>query len=304
MSLRKIDLNLLVVFDALIEERSVRKAGLRIGLSQSATSHALGRLRAILEDELLVRTPSGMEPTPRALQLAAPLRLALQEIEATLVPDRFDPATADREFTIAVETYETIGVLAPLVDRVRAEAPGVDIVIRSGSEEAIYDDIDKGRADLAIGAFRALPDRFMTRHLLTDDYVCVMRSDHELAAQPMSMKAFLTTPHLFVSMSGSTFDAVDEALAAKGLQRRIAFRLPHGLAAVIALARSDMIAVVSHRAARLFVQVAPLVIVDPPFTIPSVKFRLIWNRRLHESTAHQWLRSLFTVVGDGGVTSE
>ena len=109
MSLRKIDL---VVFDALIEERSVRKAGLRIGLSQSATSHALGRLRVILEDELLVRTPSGMEPTPRALQLAAPLRLALQEIEATLVPDRFDPATADREFTIAVETYETIGVLA------------------------------------------------------------------------------------------------------------------------------------------------------------------------------------------------
>lgn len=298
MSLRKIDLNLLVVLDALIEERSVRKAGLRIGLSQSATSHALGRLRAILEDELLVRTPLGMEPTPRALQLAARLRLALQEIEATLVPDRFDPATADRKFTIAVETYETIGVLAPLVDTVRAEAPSVDITIRSGSEEAIYEDIDKGRADLAIGSFRALPDRFMTRYLLSDDHVCVMRSDHKLAAQPMSMEAFLATPHLFVSMSGANFDAVDEELATRGLQRRIAFRLPHGLAAVIALSRSDMIAVVTRRAALLFAQVAPLVIVDSPLAIPPVKFRLIWNRRLQENAAHQWLRSLLSTVGE------
>lgn len=303
MSLRNIDLNLLVVLDALVEERSVRKAALRIGLSQSATSHALGRLRTILEDELLVRTPLGMEPTPRALQLAARMRPALQEIEATLVPDRFDPATADRKFTIAVETYETIGVLAPLVDRVRAEAPSVDIIIRSGSEDAIYDDVDKGRADLAIGAFRALPDRFMTRYLLSDDYVCVMRSDHRLAAQSISMKAFLATPHLFVSMSGAMFDAVDEELAAKSLQRRIAFRLPHGLAAVVALSRSDMIAVVSRRAAQMFTQVAPLVIVDSPFVVPQVKFRLIWNRRLHESAAHQWLRSLLISIA-GGVTLE
>ena len=296
MSLRKIDLNLLVVLDALIEERSVRKASLRIGLSQSATSHALGRLRAILEDDLLVRTPLGMEPTPRALHLSSRLRLALQEIEATLVPERFDPATADRKFTIAVETYETIGVLAPLVDRVRAEAPSVDITIRSGSEDAIYEDIDKGRADLAIGAFRALPDRFMTRFLLRDDYVCVMRADHKLAAQSMTMKAFLATPHLFVSMSGATFDAVDEGLAAKGLQRRVAFRLPHGLAAVVALARSDMIAVVTRRAALLFTQVAPLVIVEPPLTISPVKFRLVWNRRVHDNAAHQWLRGLLSTV--------
>ena len=299
MSLRNIDLNLLVVLDALVEERSVRKAALRIGLSQSATSHALGRLRVILEDELLVRTPLGMEPTPRALTLAARVRPALHEIESTLVPDRFDPATADCKFTVAVETYETIGVLAPLVDRVRAEAPSVDFIIRSGSENAIYDDIDKCSADLAIGAFRTLPDRFMTRYLLSDDYVCVMRSDHKLAARPMNIKTFLTTPHLFVSMSGATFDAVDEELAAKGLQRRIAFRLPHGLAAVVALSRSDMIAVVSRRAAQLFAQVAPLVIVDLPITIPSVKFRLIWNRRLHENAAHQWLRSLFNSIAAG-----
>ena len=301
LSLRKIDLNLLVVLDALVEEKSVRKAGLRIGLSQSATSHALARLRGILQDDLLVRTTTGMEPTPRALQLAAPLRLALQDIEATLVPDRFNPAAAEREFIIAVETYETIGVLAPLVDRVRAEAPGIDIVIRSGAEAVIYEDIDKGHIDLAIGAFRTLPERFMTRHLLSDDYVCVMRPDHPLARQPLSLNDFLATPHLFVSMSGATFDAVDDALAAVGQQRRIAFRLPHGLAAVIALARSDMIAVVTRRAAQSFVEVAPLVMIPPPVSIPKVKFRLIWNRRLQDSAAHQWLRGLVSAIGDSVV---
>ena len=298
LSLRKIDLNLLIVLDALVEEKSVGKAGLRIGLSQSATSHALARLRSILQDELLVRTAAGMEPTPRALQLAGPLRLALQDIEATLVPDRFDPAVAEREFTIAVETYETIGVLAPLIDRVRAEAPSVDIVIRSGAEAAIYEDIDKGQTDLAIGAFRSLPERFMTRHLLGDEYVCVMRADHDLARQPMSLNDFLAAPHLFISMSGASFDAVDDALTALGRQRRIAFRLPHGLAAVIALARSDMIAVVTHRAAQSFVDVAPLVIVPPPVAIPPVKFRLIWNRRVQDSAAHQWLRALVAAIGD------
>ena len=302
MSLRKIDLNLLVVLDALIEERSVCKAALRIGLSQSATSHALGRLRAILEDDLLVRTASGMEPTARAMQLTARMRPALQEIESTLAPDRFDPATADCKFIMAVETYETIGMLAPFVDRIRDEAPTVDMIVRSGSEDAIYDDIDKCRADIAIGAFRALPDRFMTRYLLSDDYVCVMRSDHKLAARPMNMQTFLSTPHLFVSMSGAMFDAVDEELAAKGLQRRIAFRLPHGLAAVVALSRSDMIAVVSRQAAQLFTQVAPLVAVAPPLPISSVKFRLVWNRRLHANAAHQWLRNL--VVSIAGRVSQ
>lgn len=297
MSLRKVDLNLLVIFDALISERSVRKASLRIGLSQSATSHALGRLRAILQDELFVRTITGMEPTPRALELAGPLRLALQDIEATLTPDRFDPLTATQEFTVAVETYETLGVLTPLVDRVRKEAPGIDMIIRSGSEDSIYNEIDSGRADLAFGAFRALPERYMTRSLLSDRFVCIMRPDHPLASAPLTLDGFISAAHIFISMSGTTSDVVDEALADLGLHRRIAFRVPNAFSALLALARSDMIAVISKGAADLFETVGDFVVCEPPLDIPPVDFRLIWSRRMHESLAHQWLRSLLASIG-------
>ena len=116
MKLRSIDLNLLVVLDALVQEKHVGRAGERIGLSASATSHALDRLRKLLGDPLLVRSASGMEPTPRALELVGPTRHALLEIETALTPARFDPAQATMEFTLAIETYETIVVLPKLVD--------------------------------------------------------------------------------------------------------------------------------------------------------------------------------------------
>src|SRR5207244_6949734 len=137
MKLRSIDLNLLVVLDALIAERSVQQAGRRLGLSQSATSHALDRLRRLLGDQLLVRTASGMEPTPRALSLAGPLRAALQDIQTALAPDRFEPAEAEIGLTIAVETHETIVVLPLLVEEIRREAPGIVLSVRTGSVQDI-----------------------------------------------------------------------------------------------------------------------------------------------------------------------
>ncbi len=189
MNLRTIDVNLLVVLDALIEERSVSRASQRLGLSQSATSHALGRLRRLVGDELLVRRGVGMEPTPRALRLAGPLRLALQGMEDALAPERFEPGAADTAFTLAVETYETIVVLPQLVDLVRTDAPGVSLTIRSGSTEEILAGIDEGRIDLALGLFAGLPNRFMTCRLLRDTHACAMRADHPLATAPLSLDA-------------------------------------------------------------------------------------------------------------------
>lgn len=297
MNLRGLDLNLLVVLDALAEERSVRRAAVRLGLSQSATSHALARLRAHLGDALLVRTPTGMEPTPRVLALAGPLRLALEGIQATLAPDRFDPATAQRAFTIVVETYGTIVIVADMVNRIRREAPGIDVTVRSGPLAGIIEDIDKGRADIAIGSARALPGRFVTRPLLSDRHICLMRADHPLAAAPMTRAQFLETPHLLISMNDEADDLIDHHLAAQGLSRRVAFRLPNGLAAMAALLRSDMIAVVSAGAGRMFAEIAPLVVAEPPLDLPSTAFRLVWNRRLHASAAHIWLRRLLAEIG-------
>ena len=301
MNLRGIDLNLLVVLNALTEERSVRRAAARIGLSQSATSHALARLRGLLGDELLVRTATGMEPTPRALALAGPIRLALEEMQAALAPDRFDPATARRTFTIVVETYGTIVIVADMADRIRREAPGIDVTVRSGSAAQIIDDIDKGRADIAIGSVRSLPGRFVACRLLADRHVCLMRAGHPLAGGAMTLERFIGTPHLLVSMNDEAEDLVDHALAAAGLARRIAFRLPNGLAAVAALLRSDMIAVVSEGAARMFADIAPLVIAEPPLDLPVTVFRLVWNRRLHESAGHVWLRRVLVEIGQAAM---
>ena len=209
--------------------------GNEFGLSQSATSHALDRLRKLLGDELLVRTASGMEPTPRALSLAGPLRLALQDIQTALAPDRFEPAEAEIGLTIAVETHETIVVLPLLVEEVRREAPGIVLTVRSGSLEDILNGVDQGRADIAIGVFKGIPDRFMTCRLLSDDHACVMRADHPLGRSPLTLKRYLDAPHLLISMSGGTTNAVDDALAEQGLRRRIVMQMPHSLAAVIAL---------------------------------------------------------------------
>jgi DNA-binding transcriptional LysR family regulator len=297
MNLRSIDLNLLVVFDALVEERSVRRAAERIGLSQSATSHALERLCRLLDDELLVRTSTGMEPTPRALDLAGPVRLALEEIQGALASPRFDPAHEQRSFTVGIETYETIIVLPRLVDVFRTEGPGLKLAARAASVQDILTGIDQGRIDLGIGLFSELPDRFMTCRLLSDRYVCAMRSDHPLASVPMTLDAYCSAPHLLVSMSGAPTDPIDQALARLRRERDIVMRLPHGLAAVIAIARSDMIASMTWGAAKAFSVAGPLVLRDLPFETPRAHFRLVWNRRFKDSPAHIWLRRKFTAIG-------
>lgn len=297
MNLRSIDLNLLVVFDALVEERSVRRAADRIGLSQSATSHALERLRNLLDDELLVRTSTGMEPTPRALELAGPVRLALEEIQGALTSPCFDPGREQRSFTVGVETYETIVVLPYIVDVFRNEAPGLKLLARSASVQDILAGIDQGRFDLGVGLFAELPDRFMTCRLLSDRYVCAMRADHPLASVPLTLDAYCKAPHLVVSMSGAPTDPIDHALARLKRERDIVMRLPHGLAAVIALARSDMIASMTCGAAKAFSVAGPLVLRELPFETPRANFRLVWNRRFKDSPAHTWLRRKFTAIG-------
>jgi DNA-binding transcriptional LysR family regulator len=297
MNLRSIDLNLLVVLDALVEERSVRRTASRIGLSQSATSHALERLRKFLDDELLVRTSTGMEPTPRALELAAPVRLALEEIQGALAAPRFDPAREQRLFTVAIETYETIVVLPHVIDLFRTEARGLKLSARTGPVQDILTGIDQGRVDLGVGLFSELSDRFMTCRLLSDRYICAMWADHPLASVPLTLDTYCKAPHLVVSMSGSSTDPVDQALARLHRQRDVVMRVPHGLASVMALTRSDMIASVTWGAAKTFSAAGPLVLRELPFEVPPVDFRLVWNRRFKDSPAHIWLRRKFTAIG-------
>src|SRR5258708_2020527 len=188
------DLNLLIVFDAVMQERSVTRAGQRIGLSQPAMSYALGRLRHMLKDELFIRAPEGMVPTPRAEALAHPLRNALSEMQLALEPAAFDPAAADRRFALAVNNYAAVVLAPPLVTAASAAAPSVRLDLRPSGTLDIVDRLDRGELDLALGSMGNAGERFVLATLLEDPFVMVMRRGHPAGRRKLSAKAFAELP--------------------------------------------------------------------------------------------------------------
>jgi len=289
------DLNLLIVFDAVMQERSVTRAGSRIGLSQPAMSHALNRLRYMLKDELFVRTPEGMVPTPRAEALAQPLRDALSEMQFALEPAAFDPAASDRRFVLAVNNYAAVVLAPPLVAAVSAAAPAVRLDLRPSGTLDIGDRLDRGDLDLTIGSMDSPGERFASAPLLEDPFVMVMRRGHPASRRKLSAQDFAALPHLEISSSREDTGFIDRWLGESGAARRIALRVPYLSAAPI-LAQSDLVATLSHRIAREFVRNHPLQICTPPYDSPHVRTVMLWHRRLERHPAHRWLRDLVQSV--------
>jgi DNA-binding transcriptional LysR family regulator len=289
------DLNLLIVFDAVMQERSVTRAGSRIGLSQPAMSHALNRLRHMLKDELFVRTPGGMVPTPRAEMLAQPLRSALSEMQLALEPAAFDPAASDRRFALAVNNYAAVVLAPPLVAAVSAAAPMVRLDLRPSGTLDIVDRLDRGDLDLTLGSMDSAGERFATAPLLEDPFVMVMRRGHPAGRRNLSAAAFAALPHLEISSSDEDTGFVDRWLAERGLARSIALRAPYLSAAPI-LVQSDLVATLSRRIAQEFVRDHPLQLSKPPYESPSVWTVMLWHRRLDRHPAHRWLRDVITSV--------
>src|SRR5258706_11171279 len=227
VKLGAIDLNLLVVFDAVMQERNVTRAGQRLGLSQPAMSHALTRLRHMLKDDLFVRSPRGMLPTPRAEQLALPVRAALDGLQHSLEPTQFTPSEATRSFGIAVDNYSAIVLVGPLAARVSKLAPGVRLEFRPSGTLDILDLLDRGDLDLAIGPWPDQGERFSRLSLLQDGFVAVLRKGHPaVGARELSLEEFAALPHLAISSVPYGTDFVDRALARRKLTRRIQLRAP------------------------------------------------------------------------------
>ncbi len=294
------DLNLLVVFDALQRERSVTRAGARIGLSQPAMSHALARLRCMLGDDLFVRTPNGMVPTLRAEELATPLRQALEAIERAFEAPGFDPALARRQFTLAFDNRAAIALAAPLVRHLAEAAPGVRLRLRPSGTLDIAGLLDRGELDLAVvgDVQRASGERFGSQLLFEDAFVLVMRADHPERSAPPSLAWVAALPHLDVSSSGDDLRVLDDALAAKGLARRVVLSAPY-LSAPALVAQSDMVAVVGRRVAAEFARVHPVAIRPLP-RLPggsaSAEAVMLWHQRSNGLPAQRWLRDLIQSV--------
>ena len=187
------DLNLLIVFDAIMQERSVTHAGGRIGLSQPAVSHALSRLRHMLKDELFIRTPEGMVPTPRAEQLAQPLRRALNDMQLALEPETFVPKVASRQFLMAINNYAAVILASLLLTAVTAAAPRIRLDLRPTGLRDISALLDHGELDLAIGTFDEGGERFASALLLEDSFVVAMRHDHSAARNELTPLSLAST---------------------------------------------------------------------------------------------------------------
>jgi DNA-binding transcriptional LysR family regulator len=299
MNWRAFDLNLLVVFESLMQERSVTRAGKRLGMSQPAVSHALNRLRYLVKDQLFIRTPKGMVPTLRAEQLALPLRRALAEMERALEPEMFVAAEADRRFAVAVNNYSSIVVAPPLVAAASGAAPFVQLDLRPNGPREIFDRLDSGEFEVAIGRFPAVGERFGRTALLEDGFVAVMRRGHRAGRGKLSAEAFRDLDHVEISSSGDDtgFIDIDRSLVASGARRRIAARVPY-LSAGAVLAGSDMVATLSRRVAERLVRDSrsALQLRELPLTSPMVRISMVWHRKLDGSSAHRWLRDLITSV--------
>ena len=222
-NLSRLDLNLLVAFDALLTERSVTRAAARVGLGQSAMSHNLGRLRALFGDELLTRGAEGMRPTPRALALADPVRVTLAQIQAAVLQrEAFDPSTAERSFRVGLADSIEVAVIPGLLARLRAVAPAVSLRLRSIERSSILEDLDTGKLDLGIGVFDQGQVHHKRRALYSDSFLCLFNPAQLNFSVPISVEDYLSVPHVLASLTDDAHGAVDEALAKRKLKRTIA----------------------------------------------------------------------------------
>ncbi len=289
VDLSTLDLNLLKLFEALVRERSVTQAGLRLGLSQPAASRALARLRTMLGDRLVVRGKLGLELTPRGEALAGPVVKLLDDARGIISPAVFDPASATGRITIAAHDHLSLMVLAALMARFERHAPALSLHIAQPVGDNVRL-IEQGGADLALGIFKALPGSFHRRSLYADSLVCVTRSGHSGLADGLSLERYVGLRHIAVTISGVGESAVDVALTALGLTRHVALRVPHFLAAAMLVADSDMILTLPGRLARLLAKSLPLTLLDLPLQVAPLSPAMIWHERFHRDPAHVWVR--------------
>lgn len=299
MNIRDIDLNLLVLLDALLRERSVTKAALAMNMSQPAMSNALRRLRKLLGDPVLVRTARGMQPTDRALKLQRPVRTALAQLETAVAPHRaFEPATAERLFTVLITDYAASVLMPHVVSVLEQEAPNIALNILSAGSDAI-DQIERGEADFLVNRFGKLPANFHQQQLWSDHMACLIRKDHPAlvaAGGELTLDTFLEQKHVLITQTGVGLSRIDEVLADHGKSRQISvltrhYQLPREL-----VANSNMIVALPARIARYQARHLGLAVLDPPVELPEFQIGIAWGALDHHDVAHRWLRERIIAI--------
>jgi DNA-binding transcriptional LysR family regulator len=303
LNFRTLDLNLLRVFDEVMTERSLTRAARKLSLTQPAVSNALRRFREAMGDELIKRSGQSMVPTPRALALWPAVREALRELQAVLTPSSFVPAQANTTFVLAMADATAAQLIPGLIEIMDRDAPGISIRVVPLTTRDPRRLLDEEVADLAIGyfpaAFADLTARaqageavaFSHQRLYSGEYVCVMRREHPLASEALTLDRYCAARHLLVSFSGRPFGFVDEALAVQGRERRIVVTVNQFFTAGKVVTHSNLLTVLPRHFVNGTGMSDQLVLRELPFAVPTVHVDALWHHRLHRASAHEWLRS-------------
>ncbi len=292
MRLDRFDLNLLVVLDALLEERNVTRASQRVHIGQSAASAALARLRAYFSDELLVPVGRHLTLTPLAQGLVEPVRDALLQVRAAIArKPGFDPASAERRFIVCASDYTTTVLLAQAVQRVAALAPGVTLDIRSPPKN-VAEAIDRGSIDLLV-----LPEHYVARlqhpqvRLFDDTQVCLVWAGHASVADTLSFDAYMALGHVAVRLGDEQSMAFEEwFLPRYGRQRRVECCADNFSTLPLLVVGTQRIVTLHRRLASHFAGYLPLRLLEAPFEMPPLVEMMAWPRHLEHDPAHGWLR--------------
>lgn len=295
MNIKKIDINLLLCFDALSTERHVSRAAERMDISQPAMSAALARLRAIFKDPLFLRTPHGMVPTARGAELAEPVRLILSQIDDVLsAGNRFEPALSDATFTIIATDYVQFVVIPPLMKRLRELASGMKLRVKPANPKQLVHTLEIGEINLAIGYLPAPPDTLRSRVLFNEDFVLLSSRQQSAVRSDLDVDAFCDLAHIVVNPAGGGFYGamIENKLAESGHKRNIVLSVPHFLVVPVIVRSTDLVAVVPRRQAMIFASEPALQVTELPVEIPSFSISLFWHEKNHRDDLHLWLRQL------------
>ncbi len=289
MQLSAVDLNLLTALHALVETRSVKQAAVRLSLSPSATSHALGRLRDLFDDPLLVRSGRGLTLTPRAELLRPALARLMGDAQGLLAdPGSFDAGTSERAFTIGTNDYVEHVLLVPL-SRVAADrAPRVRLYSRKS--EAAVEELRAGSIDLLLGAPLTAPADVLSEELYQERHVCLLRAGHPAVGEPLTVERYAALSHILVAPGGTPVGVMDRRLAALGLSRAVTRTVGTFAVAPQMLRGSDLVLTLAEQLARPLAEQLGLEVVDAPFPVPF-PIAMAWHRRSEGDPAHRWLRS-------------
>jgi DNA-binding transcriptional LysR family regulator len=294
MELRELDLNLLLVFNQLLLDRSVSTAAQKLGLTQPAVSNALKRLRTALKDELFLRTSRGMEPTPYALHLAEPVGYALNALQTAFTTrDSFDPLTSTRNFQLAMTDIGEMYFMPALMVALTKVAPQVRVSTVRPNAGNLKADMESGTVDLALGLMPELQSGFFQRRLFRHKYVCVFRKDHPVARSPMKLAQFLALEHVGVIAANTGHSEVDGLLERAGIHRKMKLVVPHFIAVGHILQSTDLISTLPERFAQRCETPFGLVTSPHPARLPDIAINLFWHAKFNRDPANMWMRQLF-----------